>query len=75
MNCLVLYTDQMVKQKQSDLLREAEYDRLVKVITQPMLKHPQKLAAVLRRAMVGLTGNLPRLKPAEWKAKTENTRS
>ena len=69
MSCLVLYTDQMVKQKQSDLLREAEYDRLIKVIAQRKPKHLQKVAAGLRRAMVGLTGNLPRLRPAEWKAR------
>jgi hypothetical protein len=75
MSCLVLYTDQMVKQKQSDLLREAEYDRLIKVIAQRKPKHLRKVVAVLRGAMFGRTGNLPRLRPAEWKAKTENTRS
>ena len=69
MSCLVLYIDQMVKQKQNDLLREAEYDRLVKVIAQRRPKYLQKVAGVLHRAMVGLTGNLPRLRPAEWKAR------
>ena len=70
MSCLVLYIDQMVKQKQNDLLREAEYHRLVKVIAQPRLKHLQKVAGVLHRAMVGLTRDLPMLRPARWKARS-----
>ena len=70
MSCFVLYTDQMVKQKQYDLLSEAEHHRLARVIAQSRPKHLQKIAAVLRKAMVELTRNLPRLKPAKWKARS-----
>jgi len=74
MNCLVLYTDQMVKQKQYDLLREVESYRLVKAIAQRRPEHLQKVAAVLRRAMVGLTRDLPRLRPVSGGQVAENTR-
>jgi hypothetical protein len=74
MGCLVLYTDQLVKQKQYDLLREVEHRRLVRVIARSRSKHLQKVAAALRRAMVGLTRDLPRLRPVKWKVSSENTR-
>lgn len=70
MSCLVLYTDQMVKQKQCDLLREAECYRLARDIAQTRPKHLQKIAAVLRKAMVGLTRDWPRLRPAKWKVRS-----
>jgi hypothetical protein len=70
MSCLVLYTDRMVKQKQNDLLREIESYRLVKAIAQRRPQHFQKAAAVLRRAMAGLTRDLPMLRSARWKAKS-----
>jgi hypothetical protein len=70
MSCLVLYTDRMVKQKQNDLLREIESYRLVKAIAQRRPQHLQKAAAVLRRAMAGLTRDLPMLRSARWKAKS-----
>lgn len=74
MSCLVLYTDQMVKQKQYDLLREVEHHRLVRAIARPGSKHPQKVATVLRQAMVGLTRDLPGLRPMSGKQVAENTR-
>ena len=59
-----LYTDQMVKQEQyKDLLREAEHYRLIKAVAQPGPKRLQKVAAALRKAMVGLTWHLPSLRP------------
>ena len=58
-----LYTDQMVKQEQyKDLLREAEHYRLVKAVAQPGPKRLQKVAAALRKAMVGLTRHWPSLR-------------
>jgi hypothetical protein len=70
MSCLVLYTDQMVKQKQYDLLREAEHYRLVKAIGQLRPNHLQEVVTALRKAMVGLTRSLPGFKPVEWKARS-----
>ena len=64
MNGLSFYTDQMVKQEQyKDLLREAEHYRLVKAVAQPGPKPLQKVAAALRKAIVGLTWHLSSLRP------------
>jgi len=64
MNSLSLYSDQMVKQEQyKDLLREAEHYRLVKAVAQPGPNHLQKVAAALRKAMVGPIQHLPSLGP------------
>ena len=70
MNSLYLDLDQRVKQEQyKDLLREAEHYRLVKAVAQPRPNHLQKVAAALRKAMVGLTAllrrfrHLPSLRP------------
>jgi len=68
MSCLVLYTDQMVKQKQYDLLREVERYRLVRIAAQPRFRYLQKVATTLRKTMVGLTRDLPELRPVKWKA-------
>jgi hypothetical protein len=64
----------MVKQKQYDLLRETEHYRLVKAIGQLRPKHLREVAAVLRNAMVGLTRDLPRLRPVSGRQVAENTR-
>ena len=54
MNSLSLYSDQMVQQEQDkDLLREAEHYRLIKAVAQPGSKRLQKVAAALRKVMVG----------------------
>ena len=68
MSCLVLYIDQMVKQKQHDLLREVECHRLAKAIGHPRPNHIQKVIAVLRKAMAGLIRGFPGLRPVKWKA-------
>ena len=70
MDWLVICTDQIVKQKQYDLLHEAEHYRLVKAIGQLRPNFLQEVVAALRQAMVGLTRNLPGLKPVEWKARS-----
>ena len=70
MDWLVIYPDQMVKQKQYDLLHEAEHCRLVKSIGRLRPNYLQEIVAALRQAMVGLTRNLPGLKPVEWKARS-----
>jgi hypothetical protein len=70
MKSLYLYLDQRIKQEQyEDLLREAEHCRLVKAVAQPGPKRLQKVAAALRKAMVGPTAllrrfqHLPSLRP------------
>ena len=71
MNSFSLHLDQGIKQEQyKDLLREAERYRLVKAVAQPGASYLQKIAAVLRKAMVGLRAllrrfqHLPNLRPA-----------
>jgi hypothetical protein len=66
MQSLYLYLDldQRIKQEQyEDLLREAEHYRLVKAVAQPGPKRLQKVAAALRKVMVGLAWRLPSLRP------------
>jgi hypothetical protein len=70
MNAVYLDLDQRVKQEQyEDLLREARHYRLVKAIAQPGPNHLQKVAAALRKAIVGPAAllsrllHLPNLKP------------
>ena len=63
MNSLYLDLDQGIKQEQyKDLLREARHYRLVKAIAQPGPNHLQKVAAALRKAIVGLAALLSRLR-------------
>ena len=65
MSGIFSYTDLMARQAQyKDLLREAEHYRLVKASAQPGPNRLQKIAAVLRQAMVRLTRNLQRLRSA-----------
>jgi hypothetical protein len=64
MNSLSLDLNQSIKQEQyKDLLREAGHYRLVKAVAQPGPIHLQKVAAALRKAMVGLIQHLPSLRP------------
>jgi len=64
MSGLSFYTDQMVKQEQyKDLLCEAAHYRLVKAVAQPGPKVLQKVAAALRKAMVGPIRHWPGIRP------------
>ena len=67
----ILYTDQIVKQEQyQDLLREAEHYRLVKTTARPRPKRLQKIAAALRKAVIGPTRDSSGLKLVEWQARS-----
>ncbi len=64
MSDLFLNPDQIMKQEQyQDLLREAERCRLVKAAKQLEPKYHRKVAAALRKPMVGLARHLASLRP------------